>query len=63
MLAAKEAVLEYISSLGDKLDKQHPIREGVLREGCGLGCLPVMEVNNFFCSCRFLISVFCVKDS
>ncbi|CAG5124468.1 unnamed protein product [Candidula unifasciata] len=46
VLAAKEAVLEYINSLGDKLDKNHPIKEGVLREGCGLGCLPVMEGRN-----------------
>ncbi|XP_013068695.2 uncharacterized protein LOC106056465 [Biomphalaria glabrata] len=43
VLTARQAVLNYIHSLGDKLDKNHSVDEGVLREGCGLGCLPVME--------------------
>ncbi|CAL1531426.1 unnamed protein product [Lymnaea stagnalis] len=46
VLAAREAVLEYIGSYGDTLDRSHPIGDGVLREGCGLGCLPVIEGRN-----------------
>ncbi|XP_059175690.1 uncharacterized protein LOC131955550 [Physella acuta] len=46
VLAAREAVLKYIDSLGGKLDSDHPFNDGVLKEGCGLGCLPVMEGRN-----------------
>ncbi|XP_005112039.2 1-deoxypentalenic acid 11-beta-hydroxylase [Aplysia californica] len=46
VLAARQAVLEHIDSFGSTLNKQHPIREGVLRDGCGLGCVPLMEGKN-----------------
>ena len=46
MLAARGAVLGHIDQ-SEGLDKSHPLGEGVLKNGCGVGCVPFMEVRCF----------------
>ena len=46
VLAARSAILTYIEKCGEKLSKEHSLEEGVLREGCGVGCVHFMEVRH-----------------
>ena len=45
-------MLEYMDGCGDKLSKEHTVDEGVLRGGCGVGCVPFMEVNDPAVLCK-----------
>ncbi|XP_041367940.1 uncharacterized protein LOC121382550 [Gigantopelta aegis] len=47
VLNARKAVLEYIKSTGEeKIRLTHPLGDGVLQKGCGVGCIPSMEGKN-----------------
>ncbi|GFO33479.1 hiv tat-specific factor 1 [Plakobranchus ocellatus] len=46
VLEARSAVLAFMEEYGDALSQAHPVEEGVLREGCGVGCVPFMEGHN-----------------
>ena len=43
--AARDTTLTKLDSVGS-LDVRHPRREGILRERCGLGCVPFLEGQN-----------------
>ena len=44
--AAGAKVMDHLASLGTVLDPAFPRESGVLRERCGLGCIPFMEGKN-----------------
>ena len=47
VLSARRAVLEFIKSTGhEKIQLAHPLGDGVLQKGCGVGCIPSMEGKN-----------------
>ncbi|KAK3757011.1 hypothetical protein RRG08_063203 [Elysia crispata] len=57
VLAARSAILTYIEKCGEKLSKEHSLEEGVLREGCGVGCVHFMEGHNEISHSNAVLSV------
>ena len=46
VFAAREAVLDFIAKSGSqKLDPDYSVKDGILHQRCGLGCIPFMEVS------------------
>jgi hypothetical protein len=46
VLQARTKILGYLKELGGKLDETYPLDLGVLKAGCGVGCLPFLEGRN-----------------
>ena len=56
--AARLKVIDHLDRHGGVLDPSADSREGVLREGCGQGCVPFLEGRNEVTHCPEVIRVF-----